>query len=186
MRTKEYKKLLIYFISVKRKSLFLVMVIFIFFCSEFIQNVHGNPVAAPITENPFFRVIILISMFFIGTGVEYAYFNHKIYGFEYDSKSLFRLIIRINLVTYPLTQILSYFFYIYFSLFFWVYVLLIEIGVVFIESQLLVKSQNSVFVGISSFVITRDTFIANFFSFLVGLIGFLPIEVFIMIFIPYY
>ncbi len=167
----------------KRKSIFLVIGIFVFLCSVFTQKVYGNPVVVRsvdiLFENPFFTVPLLIIMFFIGAWVEYAYFNSKFFKkhrFEDNSRSRYRLFLRINLVTFPLTQILAYFFYIYFLLFFLFYIFLIEIGVVFIESYLLrIELQKVVDVDLSSKCILRMTFSANLISFLVGFLAYLPI-----------
>jgi len=171
---------------VKRKSIFLVIGIFVFFCSEFTQIVYGNPVVVrPVDilfENPFFTVPLLIIMFFIGARVEYAYFNSKFFKkhrFESVSRSHYGLFLRINLVTFPLTQILAYFFYIYFLLFFWFYIFLIEIGVVFIESYLLrIELQKLGDVEVSSKFILKKTFSANIISFLVGFLAYLPAIIF--------
>ena len=160
------------------KSILLVIVIFIFLCSEFTQNVYGNTVKMGLPENPFITVPLLILMFFIGARVEYAYFNSKFFKkhrSEHVSRSHYRLFLRINLVTFPLTQILAYFFYIYFLLFFLFYIFLIEIGVVLIESYLLrIELQKGVDVELSSKYILRMTFSANLISFLVGFIAYLP------------
>jgi uncharacterized membrane protein len=166
---------------VKRKAIFLVIGVFVFLYSEFTQNVYGNiglEVMGPI-ESPFIRVPLLIIMFFIGAWVEYAYFNSKFFKkhrFKDSSRSRYRLFLRINLVTFPLTQIIAYFFYIYFLLFFLFYVFLTEIGVVFIESYLLrIELQKGVDVELSSKYILRMTFSANLISFLVGFLAYLPI-----------
>ena len=166
----------------KRKSIFLVITIFVFLCSDFIQNVYGNPVVLDLPENPFITVPLLILMYFIGARVEYAYFNSKFFKkhrSEYVSRSHYRLFLRINLVTFPLTQILAYFFYIYFWLFFWFYIILIEIGVVFVESYILrIELQKVVDVDISSKLILRRTFSANIISFFVGFLAYLPLIIF--------
>ncbi len=153
------------------------MLIFVFLCSEFTQIVYGNAVVVEPSENPFIRIPMLIIMFFIGTALEYAYFSSKFSKkrkFDYVSRSDYKLFLKINLVTFPLTQVLAYFFYVYFLQFFWLYVLLIEIGVVFIESYLLrFELQRVVDVEISSKFILGRTFIANIISFLVGFLAFL-------------
>ena len=164
----------------KRKSIFLVIVIFVSLCFIFTQNVCGNPVVAePIVlmKNPFFAVPILIIMFFGGSGLEYAFFYLVIIkkkSFEYASKPQYRTFLKINLVTFPLTQILAYFFYVYFVQFFWLYVLLIEIGVVFIEWFLLkIELKRIIDVEITSKFILIMSFLANAQSFLVGFLVFL-------------
>lgn len=156
--------------------------IFVFFCSEFIQIVYGNPIPMEFPENPFITIPLLILMFFIGSRVESAYFNSKFFkkhGYSYTSGSPYKLFLRINLVTFPLTQILAYFFYIYFLLFFWFYIFLIEIGVVFIESYLVrIELKRVVHVDIPSKFIFRRTLLANIVSFLVGLLAYLPLNIF--------
>lgn len=154
--------------------------IFVSLCFIFTQNVCGNPVVGvPIVlmKNPFFAVPILILMFFGGAGLEYAFFYLVILkkkSFEYASKPRYRTFLKINLVTFPLTQILAYFFYVYFVQFFWLYVLLIEIGVVFIEWFLLkIELKRILDVEITSTFILIMSFLANAQSFLVGLLVFL-------------
>ena len=161
------------------------MLIFVFLCSIITRSVYGNPVVAPpleLTKNPFITVPLLILMFFLGARVEHAYFNSKILkknSFKYVPKSQYRTFLKINIVTFPLTQILAYFFSIYFVQFFWVYILLIEIGVVFIESYLLkFELTRVVEAEIPSKSILTRTFFANVFSFLVGFLVYLPLIIF--------
>jgi len=161
-------------------------VIFVSLCSILTQNVYGNPVMFPPlepTKNPFITVPLLILMFFVGARVEHAYFNSKILkrnSFKYVPKSQYRTFLKINIVTFPLTQILAYFFSVYFVQFFWLYVLLIEIGVVFIESYLLkIELTRVEDVEIPPKSILLRTFFANVFSFLVGFLAYLPVIIFI-------
>ena len=169
----------------KRKSNFLGIAIFVFLYVGFTRSVYGNPVVTPpleLTKNPFITVPLLILMFFLGARVEHAYFNSKILkknSFKYVPKSQYRTFLKINIVTFPLTQILAYFFSIYFVQFFWVYILLIEIGVVFIESYLLkFELTRVVEAEIPSKSILTRTFFANVFSFLVGFLVYLPLIIF--------
>ncbi len=95
------------------------------------------------------------------------------------SKSHYILFLKINLVTFPLTQILAYFFYMYFILFFWFYVFLIEIGVVIIESYLLkIELKRIVVVELTPKFVIRNTISANLISFLVGFLAYLPVVIF--------
>ena len=124
----------------KLKSNFFVIIILVFLWSRFTQNVFGNPVALDIPEIPFITIPLIIALFFGGVQVECVHFNTKFfkkYNYAYGSKSRYKLFLRVNLVTFPLTQILAYFFYIYFTQLFWFYVFLIEVGVIFIETYLL-------------------------------------------------
>ena len=162
----------------KWKAIFLDIAIFVFLWTKFTQNVYGNPIPLDLPENPFITVPLLVLMYFIGARVEYAYFNDKFFekhGYNYVSRSLYKLFLRINLVTFPLTQILAYFFYIYFLPFFWFYIFLIEIGVVLIEWYLVgIELKRVVHVEIPSKYIFRRTLFANIISFVVGLLAYLP------------
>lgn len=122
-------------------------------------------------------------MFFVGAKVEYAYFNAKFLKMHrlnkqtkvYNDNSYYGLFLKVNLVTYPLTQVLAYFFYIYFLVFFFFYIVLIEVGVVFIESYLLrYELQRLVQVEIAPKFILKKTCYANIASFFVGLLAFMP------------
>ena len=163
----------------KLKSFLLAIVIVVFMWSTFNQNVYGNPVAVDIPEHPFITVPLIIALFFGGVRVECAHFNTKFfkkYNYQYVSKSRYRLFLKVNLVTFPLTQILAYFFYIYFPQLFWFYVLLIEVGVVFIETYLLkVELKRVVNAEIRSKSILKKTMYANITSFLVGILAYLPL-----------
>jgi hypothetical protein len=168
---------------VKQKS-YLIAALSTLFFIIIIQSVYGNPVPLGPIESPFIRVPLLIIMFFIGAKVEYAYFNAKFFRKyrynpntnKFDVKSHYNLFLRVNLVTYPLTQILAYFFYIYFLFFFFFYIILIEIGVIFIESHLLrIELQRLLDVELSPKFILSKTCSANIASFFVGLLVFMPI-----------
>jgi len=153
------------------------MLILVFLCFEFTQIVYGNGIPMDYPENPFFTVPLLIIMFFLGAWLEYVYFDLIL--FRELSFSQYRLFLRINLVTFPLTQILAYFFYIYFVQFFWIYVIFIEIGVVFTESYLLrIVLKRVKDVDISSKLLLINTFSANIISFLAGLLAYLPFIIF--------
>jgi len=159
----------------KRRSIIIVMILFVFLYSEFIQSVHGNPVVIrpgdPL-KVPGFALSVFIIMFFIGSWLEYAYFNIMFYKkikANYSSKYHYRLFLKINLVTFPLTQILAYFFYIYFSQYFWISILLIEIGVVFIEFFLLrIELHKAINVEMPSKLVFISSLFANVLSFFIG------------------
>lgn len=155
--------------------------IFVIIWSGFAQNVYGLPIESdPLKgkENPYIRIPLLIFMFFIGVWVEHDYFNAKViqeYGAGYISRRYYKVFLRVNLVTFPLTQILAYVFYLYFWLFFWIYILLIEIGVVYIESYLLkIELKGVVDLRVPPKIILKRVFVANLISFLLGLLVALP------------
>lgn len=140
---------------------------------------YGNPIIPPTIKSgeiALIRILILIGMFFLGAKIEFAYFKSKILKRKvYQFNTNYRLFLKINLVTFPLTQIFAYFFYVYFFQFFWYYVFLIEIGVVFTESFLLrIEFQKLWKEATTSKFIFRTTIFANLYSFLLGLIPFIP------------
>lgn len=126
----------------------------------------ANPIALILypSEDPIKRTIILTIVFVIGTFIEYIILKKGI------NEILFFSCIKINLVTFPLTQILAYIISIYLWAYFWFYVLGIEILVIIIEwlllrielSKALVLSRN----------ILHYTAMANLISFLLGLCSF--------------
>jgi hypothetical protein len=159
---------------------FLLISISILAC---IPSVKANPVAVPLIPwiyNPFFCIFYITVLFLIGTLVEYFYFKSSISKKNSSpaskNKTLLFTIFKINLVTYPLTQVLAYIFYIFVSFLFWVFIFFIEILVVMIEWQLLKIEFNRIYEG--NFVsknLLKDTSLANLYSFLIGLIGFISL-----------
>ena len=99
-------------------------------------------------------------MFFIGTTIEYKIFRHVVVK-RPRNKRLFSTCVKVNLVTFPLTQILAYIIYIYLSSYFWFYVLAIEILVIIIEwflfriefNKILTESMTSKHLIIGEFVV---------------------------------
>lgn len=157
---------------------FLLISISILAC---IPSVKANPVAVPLipwSHDPFFCMFYITILFLIGTLIEYFYFKNSILKKKSSqaskNKVLLVTIFKINLVTYPLTQILAYIFYIFVSLLFWGFIFFIEILVVMIEWQLLKIEFNRIYKGnFASKNILKDTCLANLRSFLIGLIGFI-------------
>lgn len=149
--------------------------VLVFLWSPFAQVVYGNPIVVEPTEDPIVRVTVLIIMFFIGVAVEYAFFNSRLVRKITNEHIPGRTLLEINLVTFPLTQIFAYVFYLYFVQFFWLYVLIIEIGVILVESYLIrLRLKRVVDEELSSKLILGLASLANLFSFLIGLIAFLP------------
>ena len=147
----------------------------------FIRFVKANPTAImyPVPENPIVRLIYISILFFLGSIVEYFYYKRnfsEIHLIIINKKiALLGTIFKINLVTYPLTQILAYIIFILFISFFWPSVLFIEVLVILIEWKLLKSEFNRIFgVTLTSKDILKDAIFANFYSFLIGLIGFVP------------
>jgi hypothetical protein len=148
-----------------------------------IPSVKANPVAVPLIPwiyNPYFCIFYITILFLIGTLVEYLYFRSVIAKKNSSqaskNKVLLFTIFKINLVTYPLTQVLAYIFYIVISWLFWVFIFFIEILVVMIEWQLLKIEFERIYEGnVVLKNLLKDTSLANLNSFLIGLIGFISL-----------
>ena len=146
----------------------------------YIPAVKANPVIMPLIpwgSDPFFCILYVTVLFLIGMSIEYSYFkrvlSREVTPQVRKNRVLFLLILKINLVTYPLTQILAYIVYIFVNLLFWLMIFLIEILVVVIEWKLLRIEFFRVYERtFESKELLQDTTTANFFSFLIGLIGF--------------
>ena len=136
-----------------------------------ITTVRANPVPAYPIENPVVTTTFQFILFFLGIAVEYGIFKMSKITTFVNNRILFRSIFKINLITYPLTQIIAYIIYIYFFALFWIYILIIEIFVIYAEwflirLDLTRKSEGA----LSSGLILRRAYIANISSFLLGLI----------------
>ena len=157
----------------RRESYFISNIIVLTVLVQVIE-VCGNPIALERVEDPYLRVFGLTIMFIIGTYIEYMLLKLNDGEIRLRRNELLKPVIKVNLVTYPLTQILAYIVYIYISSFFWIYILIIEIAVILIEWQLLriiLYKKND---QIPSKKILIQMIKTNFVSFLVGLIAFLP------------
>ncbi|NHJ22582.1 MAG: hypothetical protein EAX91_16670 [Candidatus Lokiarchaeota archaeon] len=160
----------------KQKSLYLVIIVFALLCIELVQNVFGDGIVLKPPKNPFITIPLIIGLFFIGVRVESAHFNTKFfnkYNYTYVSKSRFKVFLRINLVTFPLAQIFTYFIYVFFIQFFWLSVFLIEVEVIIIETFLLrIELRRLVGTEIPTKSILIKTTYANMASFLIGLLAY--------------
>jgi len=141
-----------------------------------IIEVNANGVAIGPMEDPALRIFFLTIMFIIGTSIEFGLFKLDIEKIQSRKQEFLKPVFKVNLVTYPLTQILAYIVYIYFLPFFWLYVLAIEIAVILIEWQLLRILLQKKHDHIPSKEILIQMIKVNFVSFLVGLIAFIPLE----------
>jgi len=145
--------------------------------------VRANPIPIFPEENPYIRITLLTIFFLIGTSVEYGFFKLYFNKFSANTKErnklLSRSIILINLITYPITQILAYIIFrfiwnIFSYVFFLIFICFIEIGVVIIEWRFLNwrldKSSNWI---LSSKEVLTATALANLPSFLIGMVAFI-------------
>lgn len=160
----------------KRQIHFLICNIIALFVIIQVIDVYGNGIAVVSSEYPPYRIIALTIMFIIGTFIEYRLFNLNDGEIQLRRKDFSKPILKVNLVTYPFTQILAYIAYIYIFTFFWLCVLIIEIAVILIEWQLLRIELYKKNDQIPSRKILNQIIKMNFVSFLIGLIAFIPVS----------
>ena len=161
-----------------KESIFLLLLSIL----SFSRFVRANPVAIYPVENPYIRITVLTIFFLIGTSIEYVFFKNYLNKFSANKKErnklLSRSIIKINLITYPITQILAYVIYLFFIDYFFIFIFFLEIGVVIIEWRLLKIELERIIDEWTRFMSIKQVLLgsakANLFSFLIGLIGFLP------------
>lgn len=138
-------------------------------------NVYGNGIVIDPLNNPILSPFLLILVFLLGTTLEYIIFKYSEIRIRKEPRSLFPSFFKINLVTFPLTQILAYIVYIYLLSFFWIYIFFIEIIVIMMEWFLLkIELNNSHNMQIRSIRILLNSVKANLVSFLIGLLFFIP------------
>ncbi|MFX1497767.1 MAG: hypothetical protein ACFFBH_09590 [Promethearchaeota archaeon] len=138
---------------------------------------NADPVAVNLPEDPFMRSICLIIFFLIGTSIEYGIFQLIMTNNQWNRKVLLSCF-KVNLVTFPLTQILAYIISRYLYSFFWFYILGVEILVIFIEWFLFKIELNKIFINSikGNDILFISTSIANASSFFVGLLAiFIPL-----------
>lgn len=136
-------------------------------------NVYGNGVVVDPLSSPILGFFLLILIFFLGTSLEYIIFKYSKIRLRSEPRSLISSIFKINLVTFPLTQILAYLVFIYLLSFFWIYIFFIEILVVVMEYLLLKIEFNKRYnLQINSIGILFISIKANLGSFLIGLLLF--------------
>lgn len=145
-----------------------------------IQSIYGNPVSITPNDNPFLRVPMLIIIYFLVAEVEYAYFKAKPYRDEKLERVTniigYKLFLKINLITFPLTQILAYVFMVYFFYLYFFYAFLIEVGVIYFESYLFSIEFGRRFKERLLYkLFLKKTFIANALSFFIGFLAYLPV-----------
>lgn len=138
-------------------------------------NVYCNGIVVYPKENPIIRSLFMFIIFGLGTVLEYLILKKAENIARSEHNGLIRSFFKVNLVTFPLTQILAYIVFIYFFLFFWIYILIIEILVVLIEWVLLKTELNRAYnIHIESKKFLLQVGLANFGSFLLGLLLFIP------------
>ena len=145
-----------------------------------ISLARGNPVYIPLYYDIFYMTFILILIFVLTTIIEYGVLHLYFKKFSFNNRDLYYSVIKVNLVTFPLTQVFAYFISIYFFLLFYFYIIIIEFLVVIVEWLLLkvellrVEQKNNLTELIRTRKILKGAFFCNLTSYLFGLIIFLP------------
>ncbi len=147
--------------------------------------VRANPVVAyPTIENPVIRSIFMIFIFIIGTFVEYIVYRLRFKIDKDEKQPLMKSCYKVNLITFPITQIIAYIICVYLEFYFWIYIVIVEFIVMGIEWGLFkIEFENRLrsyeFDGDQERFLSKKilicSIIANSSSFLVGLIVFAPI-----------
>lgn len=156
----------------KRRIYLYIFYVIALFIEFLIIEGYANAVVVYPIKNPILMTMLLFFFFFLGTSIEYGVF--RLIQNEKEKRSyFFTPVFKVNVVTFPFTQILAYIIYIYVLLYFWIYIIGIEILVVLIEWALLrIIIKRRFGVSISSQKILIFLIIGNLFSFLLGLIPF--------------
>lgn len=103
-----------------------------------IVDVYGNGVPTPnVIKSPYGTIIMLVILFVIAVGFEFLVFTQKAFDLAPRNTRLLISFLKINLITFPLTQILAYIVYLYIPVYYWIFVLGIEILVVLTEWRLI-------------------------------------------------
>ncbi len=134
-------------------------------------------------ENPIARSILMLFMFFLSTSIEYGVLISNFKIEKPERRILLKSCYKINFITFPITQIFAYFIYMFALGYFWLYIILIEVLVINIEWGLY-KIEFKNYVKSSELLSNPQRFLskkiligsvkANFVSFFVGLISFIP------------
>ena len=138
-------------------------------------NVVANPIPIPNPyESPVFRTTLIVIMFVIAVCVEYFIFNFSKLNTNPREDKVFRIFLKINLITILPAQILAYVVFIYLVSFFWFYVFGIEVLIILVEWFLLrsafSKKYDRILPSSNTLIIV---IITNIASFLIGLIPFI-------------
>ena len=143
-----------------------------------IVDVYANGVPTPgPRRGPYVTIILMFIMFIIAVGIEYLVFTYRRLDLAPRDISVLYTFLKINLITFPLTQILAYIVYIYALQYYWIYVLGIEILVVLVEWRLILfefKKKNARILNSTTTLII--VIIANSISFFLGFIPYLLIS----------
>ena len=160
---------------------FLIYISFSFWLfSFFIVEVYANGVPEPnLIREPYESLIIIFILFIIAVGFEFIVFTNKKFDFAPRNTRLLLTFLKINLITFPLTQILVYIVFIYARNYYWIYVLGIEICVILAEWRLILfefdrKYDRTLYPR----QVLKISILANFISFLLGFVPYIVLFLF--------
>lgn len=142
-------------------------------------DVYANGVPTPDPRRGPYEAVFLISILFtIAVVIEYYTFTYKKLDLISRKRDYFYSFLKINLITFPLTQILAYIIFIYLRSYYWYYIFAIEILVILAEWRLiLIEFKNKHQHALDSRKVLKISILANTISFL---LGFLPYTFFII------
>lgn len=156
----------------------IILIYISFICwlfSFFIVEVYANGVPEPnLIRGPYETVIMILILFVIAVGFEFLVFTKKRFDFVPRNTRLLLTFLKINLITFPLTQILVYIVFIYARNYYWIYVFGIEICVILAEWRLiLIEVDRKYERTLYPTQVLKLSILANFISFLLGFIPYL-------------
>lgn len=145
-----------------------------------VVDVYANGVPTPDPrKGPYETIVIIFIMFIIAVEIEYRIFTYSKFEFSQRSTSLFYTFLKINFITFPLTQILAYIVYIYSNSYYWYYILGIEILVVLAEWRLiLIEFKKKYTRVLHSMTTLKILILTNFISFFLGFVPYIVIFLF--------
>lgn len=166
----------------KRRILLGCISIFCWLFSITIVDVYANGVPTPgPRKGPYETIILIFIMFIIAVDIEYLIFTNRHLELVPREKKFLYTFLKINFITFPLTQILAYIVYIYANSYYWYYILGIEMLVILAEWRLvLIEFKNKYGFILDSRKVLKISLLANVLSFLLGFVPYLGITFFSM------
>ena len=156
----------------------IILIYISFICwlfSFFIVEVYANGVPEPnLIRGPYETVLMIFILFIIAVGFEFLVFTKKSYDLAPRNSKLLLTFLKINLITFPLTQILAYTVFIYARNYYWIYILGIELCVILAEWRLILIEFNRKYDRkLYPTQVLKLSILANFISLLLGFVPYL-------------
>ena len=163
----------------KRRILLIYIIISFWLFSYFIMEGHANGVPEPnLIRGPYEAVLMIFILFMIAVGFEFLVSTQKSFDLAPRNTKLFLTFLKINIITFPITQILVYIVFIYAFNYYWIYVLGIEILVILAEWRLILIEFDRKYVKILyPKQALKISIMANIISFLLGFVPYIVIFV---------